>query len=480
MAASPEAQTARDKRRSGRSHPKADTRSPSQRDRDKILYSSALQRLTGVTQVVTPEPGGALTHNRLTHSLKVAQVAQSIAALLLADESRHEKLQTLGGLDVSVAEAAALGHDLGHPPFGHIGESVLDEFARESLQLHEGFEGNAQSFRIVALLDARSPGYDGMDLTAATRAALLKYPWSRVERASNDQEHESRLMDDPTYSLKWRKFGYYEEDSEDFAQARQVPGADAELQTVEAAIMDLADDVTYALHDLQDFYMARVLPVPAVSKQLDSYVKHAHKRKNDDSTESEAAAFAALARKLTRDYPDRFDHDEYVKAVGHVGGDIAASFRDYFDASPETAANVTKFVSQKIGQLTEDIHLNLAPTGQTPAVHLSSRNWHEVQVLKHLTSLQIIGRPDMAVYQRAQQRVLRDLLRAMKDWAEDREDNKRLPEPLRTWQEEAADSERNPRRCLIDFVASLSDHQALGLHQALRGNGGSLVNALIL
>lgn len=470
----------RDARRSGRQHPAADTRSPGQRDRDKILYSSPLQRLTGVTQVVTPEPGGALTHNRLTHSLKVAQVARSLAALLLADQAQHEPLVTLGGLDLSVAEAAGLGHDLGHPPFGHVGETVLDNFARDELQLEEGFEGNAQSFRIVALLDARSPSYVGMDLTAATRAALLKYPWKRGVRETSDRDHEARLEADVAYSLRWRKFGFYAEESEDFEQARAVPGVTAELQTVEAAIMDLADDVTYALHDLQDFYMARVLPIPALLRNLESYVRSARKRKADDSESSDAAAFARLGRKLTREYPERFNHDAYVTAVTTVVGELSASFRDYFDASPEAAGNVTKYVSVKIGELTEDIHVNTSPTGQTPAVHLSSRHWHEVQVLKYLTSIQVIGRADMAVYQRAQQQMLLDLLDAMKRWSEDKDDCKRLPEPLRTWQEEAADSGRDARRCLIDFVAGLSDHQAMGLHRALRGDGGGLVSTLII
>src|SRR5579859_6650809 len=194
IAAEGNAQAERDKRQSGRPGPgrEGDPRSPSRRDRDRILYSSALQRLTGVTQVVTPDPGGALTHNRLTHSLKVAQVARSIAEILLSDESKRDVLICLGGLDPDVAEAAALAHDLGHPPFGHIGEAVLDMFARNELDLSEGFEGNAQTFRIVARLEKRSGG-DGMDLTAATRCALLKYPWPRVRRQSGQKEHRARM-----------------------------------------------------------------------------------------------------------------------------------------------------------------------------------------------------------------------------------------------------------------------------------------------
>ena len=85
----------------------------------------------------------------------------------------------LGGCDPDVVEAAALAHDLGHPPFGHLGEQVLDRVARERLGLPDGFEGNAQSFRIVTTIDLHGPSGTGLDLTAAVRAAVLKYPWAR-------------------------------------------------------------------------------------------------------------------------------------------------------------------------------------------------------------------------------------------------------------------------------------------------------------
>lgn len=477
VAESGSAQKLRDARKSGRPGEK-DGRTPSRRDRDKILYASSVQRLTGVTQVVTPEPGGALTHNRLTHSLKVAQVARSIAEALLIDEDNHEKLAALGGLDADVTEAVGLGHDIGHPPFGHVGETVLDDFARGELNLAEGFEGNAQTFRIACRLDTRSPTYDGMDLTAATRCGLLKYPWAR--QVKDLGEHKNRLENDPTYRLHWQKFGYYDEETTDFEEARSIPGVTEELQSIEAAIMDLADDVTYALHDLQDFYMARVLPVPALSSQLDAYLRLEQSRKSDNASSSEAAVFATLARKLRRDYPDRFNHDAFTNAVRDVAGEVRLSFLDYFDASPDSVAIVTRSVSNKIGELTNDLKINMSPTGQTPVVHLSGQHWHEVQVLKHLTSVQVIGRADMAVYQRAQQAVLLSLLRTMKQWSEDNNDSKRLPQPLQQWRTAARDEGRDPARCLIDFVANLSDHQALSLHKALQGGGSGLVTSLIL
>ncbi|KAB1128349.1 dNTP triphosphohydrolase, partial [Micromonospora sp. AMSO12t] len=155
--------------------------SPFRADRDRIVASPFFARLNGVTQVVSPGGSGLLVHNRLTHSLKVAQVARAIAERLTADEAHRDLLEKLGGCDPDVVEAAALAHDLGHPPFGHLGERVLDRLARQRLGLTDGFEGNAQSYRIVTSTEIRGAATTGLDLTAAVRAALLKYPWTRLD-----------------------------------------------------------------------------------------------------------------------------------------------------------------------------------------------------------------------------------------------------------------------------------------------------------
>ncbi|GAB3884783.1 hypothetical protein GCM10029964_046350 [Kibdelosporangium lantanae] len=153
--------------------------SPFRVDRDRIAGSPFFARLGGVTQVVSAS-GSGLLHNRLTHSIKVAQVARAIAERLNYDDDFAEVLAELGGCDPDVAEAAALAHDLGHPPFGHLGEQVLDRLARHRFGLADGFEGNAQSFRIVTTTDTGGPSAVGLDLTAAVRAAMLKYPWTRL------------------------------------------------------------------------------------------------------------------------------------------------------------------------------------------------------------------------------------------------------------------------------------------------------------
>src|ERR1044072_8933732 len=152
--------------------------SPFRVDRDRIAGSPFFARLGGVTQVISPGGAGLLVHNRLTHSLKVAQIARAIAERALASD-KSDLSEKLGGIDPDVVDAAPPPPPLGHPPFGHLGERVLDQLARHRLRLRDGFEGNAQSYRIVTSTEIRGQATIGLNLTAAVRAAILKYPWPR-------------------------------------------------------------------------------------------------------------------------------------------------------------------------------------------------------------------------------------------------------------------------------------------------------------
>jgi predicted deoxyguanosinetriphosphate triphosphohydrolase len=156
-----------------------DNRSAFQRDRDRILFTSAFRRLAGVTQVFSAEEGH-IFHNRLTHSLEVAQVGRRLCERLTTDyRETADRLE----INPDVVEAACLAHDLGHPPFGHIAERLLDELVTH--ELADGFDGNAQSFRIVTKLAFRSTDVTGLNLTRATLNALLKYPWLRGTAVRN-------------------------------------------------------------------------------------------------------------------------------------------------------------------------------------------------------------------------------------------------------------------------------------------------------
>lgn len=240
---------------------KSDQRRWSQRDRDRLLYAEEFRRLGKVTQVVSADERGTF-HNRLTHTLEVAQIGRRIAERLVGDfpESNVVKLGLDSKLDIidpDVVEAACLAHDLGHPPFGHIAEDELDKLARyfepgservkespdKSIQAQEfdGFEGNAQSFRIVTRLSVHGD-YGGLNLSRATLNAILKYPWFRGESPS---------------PKKAKKFGAYRQDRDAFLFAREesVPNK----LSLEGYIMDYADAVAYAIHDLDDFQKAGLI-----------------------------------------------------------------------------------------------------------------------------------------------------------------------------------------------------------------------------
>jgi len=182
---------------------------------------------------------GHVFHNRLTHTLQVAQVGRRLSEKF----HKHQKslVEAHGGVNPDVVEAACLAHDIGHPPFGHLAEEVLQKLVGEDA---ESFEGNAQSFRIVTTLAFRSEEYPGLNLTWPTLRAILKYPWTYSNRPSG----------------KMNKWGAYSSEAESFRHATEH--ADGPVQrSAEAEIMDWADDRTYAIHDVEDFYRAGLIPL---------------------------------------------------------------------------------------------------------------------------------------------------------------------------------------------------------------------------
>lgn len=200
--------------------PESRTRTPFQRDRDRIIHSTAFRRLKMKTQVFVAHEGDHF-RTRLTHSLEVAQIARSAARTL--------------GLDEDLAEALALAHDLGHPPFGHAGEDELDE----CMQSFEGFDHNAQTLRVVTRLEHKYPTFDGLNLTFETLEGLIKHngPLLKNGKTVKDLPHA------------FRDFEYVED-----LELHQFAGPEAQVAA-------LSDDIAYNNHDIDDGLSARLFTI---------------------------------------------------------------------------------------------------------------------------------------------------------------------------------------------------------------------------
>lgn len=482
-------------------------------DRDRISGSAFFARLGGVTQVVSPSGSGLLLHNRLTHSLKVAQVARAIGESLLADANSSGSIDRLGGCDVDVVEGAGLGHDLGHPPFGHLGERVLDRIARHRFGLADGFEGNAQTFRIVSSIDVRGGAGDGLDLTAAVRSALLKYPWTRFSRP---HPHPRSLPVPPRGASEpddapgtgASKFSCYLTELDDMRDAR-APFADlleSWQQTVEASVMDTADDIAYAIHDLEDFHRVGILQHTTVSAELSEWAANAVKlRAMEDAElarreEAPGHSLESLRRRLHAKDSWIADDEAFGEAVRKVQSDLVGGLLEQpFDRSKQAERAVAAFSGTWTRRLVSGVCVDEKPTTRSGHVTLERAQWHEVQILKFVHRRFVLQRPDLALHQRGQDRLLSKLVQALDEWLIDRTESARLPHRLRELFERAmsefdhirrqdpevlaasgarADQGAEPGerlermargRAVIDFVASLTDEQAAALLESLSG-----------
>lgn len=350
-------------------------------------------------------------------------------------------------LDPDAVEASCLAHDLGHPPFGHIAEEVLNELAREHVGKDGGFEGNAQSFRLVTRLCQRASA-GGLNLTRQTLGGLLKYPWPWHR-------------EDPL-GKRERKWGYYLEDKDafDFARRDYSHGTNDELPelSLEALIMEWADDLTYAVHDVDDFFRAGLIPLHHLATESDDEGK----RLASLMEEAQAASPKAWPR---------WTIDELLDAVQHVAAGVGPT--GAYVPTMSLRRDMRRFGSELITRYLGAFTLENDKESKKVRVQIDEAIEREVAALKMLAHIYVIRRPGLAVVQHGQKRVIKDLfhfyLKASQSDPGKGGDRRVFPPGARQILDAGTD-EAGPRaRVVADLLSGLTETAALELHQRMIG-----------
>lgn len=396
------------------------------------MYSGAFARLAEITQVVSPERGYVF-HNRLTHSLKVGQIARRLAEYFNRDQTRE--VEKLGGLDPDTAEVAGLAHDLGHPPFGHIAEEELNELVRDA-GLHDGYEGNAQSFRIVTRLassdarDLKDRSIAGLNLTRTTLDGILKYPW-----ASGDTE----------YPNKW---GFYTGEAEIFRWVRK--GKKPRRRSAVAEIMDWADDITFAIHDLLDFYCAGKIPIDRC--------------KRHQSAERERLIEGMFKRKPTW----TANKTKYIDALDSISEWFPFEPEERYNDSSEHRAKLFAFSTSLIRYFVGNCHLTSASEGRS-ALHIEPFAKTLVEVLKQFIWEYIIENPELAVPQNGQRVAIRSVFDRLATAAKEKK-YYLFPTSFGGAIGKAKNSGQQIR-VVADCIAGMTEKEIMQFHRSLQGLG---------
>lgn len=387
------------------------------RDRARVLHSAALRRLAAKTQVLSPASPADFARNRLTHSLEVAQVGRELATALR--------------LSPDVVDTACLSHDLGHPPFGHNGERALNDWAADI----GGFEGNAQTLRIVTRLEPKVIAADGrsfgLNLTRASLDATTKYPWAA--------DHP---LPDPGGRLK---FGVYPDDEQIFRWMRQdAPGR---VRCIEAEVMDLSDDIAYSVHDFEDAIVNGYLDPARLA----------------DPREHEAL-LTAIQNWVGFDYA----RDELEDALYRLMR--LPNWLTDFDRTRASLARLKNLTSDLIGRFaraattaTREAHPTVVLTRYRAHVVVPRIVEAEMAVLKGIIGATVVSIEGRKSIYKEQRHVLARLATAL--WER--------PEHLDAMHAEdfaAAVTDAARRRVIVDQVSSLTDQHAIAWHGRLVGD----------
>ena len=388
--------------------PKRHGRRAFARDKARVLHSAGLRRLSAKTQVMS---AGAddFPRTRLTHTLEVAQIGRELGDAL--------------GCDPDLVETACLVHDLGHPPFGHNGEEALH---KASLDIG-GFEGNAQTFRLLTRLESKTirDGRSlGLNLTRATLDAATKYPWA--------------------FDGKNPKFGFYEEDKEIFDWVRL--NVKNQSKVFEAQVMDIADDIAYSVHDIEDAI----------------YGQHFSPLALDSEPE-----FKEVVKLAATEYAPEINEDNLNKALNSL---IKQSWWvKSFTATQVDMAALKNMTSHLIGKFTEEIEQatkagnkaeNFTRYNANLIVPLETKA--QIAVLKAVVNLFVMQRKGAAENYAKEQDLILNIVEGLQN-------NPQKLDPQFKHQFENAGSSKEAKRAVIDQVASLTDSSARRLAQEFVG-----------
>ncbi|MBD3689073.1 deoxyguanosinetriphosphate triphosphohydrolase [Nanchangia anserum] len=390
---------------------KSAARTDFERDRARIMYSSAMRRLGAKTQVLGPSSDD-FVRTRLTHSIEVSQVGRALGREV--------------GADPDVVDAACLAHDLGHPPFGHNGERALNHVAASC----GGFEGNAQTFRLLTRLEPKKMDGAGrpvgLNLTRASLDAVAKYPWVAGEGP------------DPEYSA--RKYSVYADDVRIFEWVRE--GAPRGRRTLEAQIMDISDDIAYSVHDVEDAIRARKL---------------------DPSVIRDDAQREAVWRSTQKWYGPQITMDELDAALDRLvrSGFLLSSFGESY----RDLAALKDMTSAMIGRLCDAVVEATRPEGHEGGLHrydcdlvVPRQTRAEIQALKGLAVHFVMAPRELEPVYLRQRTLIFDLVDALVEAR-----GRHLEAPYRE-QWEVAEDDAARLRAVIDQVAAFTDHAAHQWH----------------
>ncbi len=423
--------------------PKRAGRSDFERDRARVLHCAGLRRLSAKTQVVVA--GSAdFPRTRLTHSLECAQIGRELGEEI--------------GCDPDLVDAACLAHDIGHSPFGHNGEAALNELAAP----YGGFEGNAQSLRLLTRLEPKVAGA-GLNLTRATLDATLKYPWFRASPGGRPPQSPPRRHGlggepSPQPPLAPGKFGAYAEDAEVFDWIRAC--APAGQRCLEAQVMDWADDVAYSVHDLEDGFHAGLITF----ENLKSPAERTLVSRTTATTycdEDEAELTEVLDALLALDmWPDSYDGGPATAAaLKNLTSELIGRFCVAAQQATIVAARLTLSSTATPASYT-------SPTGHSLTRYAADlvvprRQRLECALLKGITAHYVMTRAGVIAAQARERELLTELAHAIERGAP------RTLDPLLRPAWDAAGTDAAHRRVVIDQVASLTDTSAIAWHHRL-------------